>query len=458
MQQRLNQSAKVKQSQSLKVDPKVVLSSQMLQLSGLELEQMIESELMENPALERIEDFEEPITDEEIMQSVCPQELKPSSENYEMKRSLPQDGVETDWIDLATSSESLWDHLLAQMKLTTEEELWNLAVYFVGSVNDRGYLTCTIEDAALDCDATLEEAEHVWHLLRQCRPEGVGATDLRDCLQLQLAHPGTDAERLARLILSRNWDDLVARNHKAIIKAYHAPEELVQEAFEVVLTLNPFPGEGFSAGSFRSERVIPAKPDLIINLDEYGWTVEVPGPTPVNLRVSHAYKSRKEELENRIHVDAAEKRHLTEFVDRANRFISALTQRRQQLAKIGKYLIEHQAGFMKTGEYRFLKELTRSKLASDLGIHESTVSRATNGKFIQIATKDVVSFDVFFKPALRIQKIIEEILQSENPDNPLSDEGIAKLLADRGIHVARRTVNKYRDRNKLLSSRMRKMA
>ena len=121
-------------------------------------------------------------------------------------------------------------------------------------------------------------------------------------------------------------------------------------------------------------------------------------------------------------------------------------------------MVENQPGFVKTGEYPFLKPLTRSQMAKDLGVHESTISRATAGKFIQLASRDVVPFDVFFKPALKIQKMIEDILAMENPDAPLSDERIASLLAKKGVVVARRTVNKYRDRSKLLSSRMRKSA
>ena len=128
------------------------------------------------------------------------------------------------------------------------------------------------------------------------------------------------------------------------------------------------------------------------------------------------------------------------------------------MAEVGRYLLEKQQGFVATGDYQFLVPMTRSQLAKDLDSHESTVSRATAGKFVQIATGEVVSFEVFFKPALRVQKLIEEILESEDPESPLSDESIAKMLEKQGIKVARRTVNKYRDRKKLLSSRHRKSA
>lgn len=128
------------------------------------------------------------------------------------------------------------------------------------------------------------------------------------------------------------------------------------------------------------------------------------------------------------------------------------------MTKIGEYLVQQQGGFVATGDYAFLAPLTRSQMAKDLGVHESTISRATSDKFVQIGNGEVVSFDVFFKPALRVQKMIEDILQSENPANPLSDERIAEMLAERGVVIARRTVNKYRDKTKLLSSRKRRYA
>jgi RNA polymerase sigma-54 factor len=431
----------------------------MLQLSGIELEQMISSELMENPALERLDDFEDPLSIDEILKSVAPQELKPSSSDREVQRSAPNDSPDVDWLDLTVSDDSLWDHLLAQLRVALPSGYDDLIVYLVGSVNDRGYLGCTVEDAALDCETTLEEAEKVLEALRNCEPAGVGAADLRDCLALQLRSAQSDAERFARIILKKHWEDLVARDKKAICRAYSIEPEVAEAAFEVILGLNPFPGESFTrqtAASQTKHRTVSALPDVIITLEEAGYLIEVPGPSPIHLRVSPEYEKRKNQIEKGTRADPAEVRHIKEFVERAQRFLDALTQRRQQLARIGKYLVENQGGFVRTGEYRFLEALTRSQVAKELGVHESTVSRATAGKFVQIVNGDVVSFEVFFKPALRVQKMIEEILESENPNNPLSDERIAQMLADKGVNVARRTVNKYRDRNKLLSSRLRR--
>jgi RNA polymerase sigma-54 factor len=444
-----------------RIDPKIVLGSQILQLNQAELEMAVESELLENPALERMEEHEEPVTHEEILRAIAPGEIGTgTSGDYEHERSLPRDGEQSqDWTDFAPGEESLPDHLMAQLTAMLPPELHLLASYFIGSLDERGYLKCSVEEAALDSNSTLEEAEHVHQMLMECEPEGVGATDLRECLLLQLRSATTLPERLARKMIECDWEDLVARNARAIMRRYKADEMVVQAAFDVILSLNPFPGEAFRPSvSVRQNRTIGAMPDVCISMDERGWNIEVPGPSPVHLRVSRAYESRFKQLQAKGGTEQNEKRHISEFVERANRFLDALSQRRRHMAAIAQFLIERQPGFIQTGDYKFLQPLTRSQMAKDLGLHESTVSRATNGKFLQIASGEVVSFDVLFKPALRIQKIIEEILETENPDNPLSDERIAQILAEQGINVARRTVNKYRDRNKLLSSRHRRSA
>jgi RNA polymerase sigma-54 factor len=184
----------------------------------------------------------------------------------------------------------------------------------------------------------------------------------------------------------------------------------------------------------------------------------VKGVDPSDLTLNREYRKRFKELNTMEKPPKDEKRHVTHYVQRAEDFIGCVHQRKRTLRKIGEYLIENQPSFVTTGSYEFLRPLTRTKMAEDLGIHESTVSRATMDKYVQLSSGEVVPFEVFFKPALRVQKMIEEILQHENPDNPLSDEAIARLLEQKGVQVARRTVNKYRDRTKLLSSRKRKSA
>jgi len=457
LQNRLSHKQSLKTT--TKVDPKVVLSSQILQLSQPDLIQAIDRELDENPALERIDEPETPITDEDVLRAVAPAELRDKTNDYEANRSLPND-QNTDWVDFTPSNDSLWDHLRAQLEPDTPRNMRDLLEYMIGSVNDRGYLTCSVEDAALDCKTSLENAEEVLRRLQSCEPAGVGATSLRECLILQLRDANSDAERMARFMLKSCWDDLVARNGDAIARRYKADPEIVEEAFEVILSLNPFPGEGYALHSHpsSSDRTSPAMPDIQFTLDEAGWVIEVLGPSPMSLRVSRTYLRRRAQLDDMRKPPKDEKRHVEEYVSRASLFKEALEQRRRLLGEMGRYLILKQGGFVSTGDYQFLKPLTRSKLARDLGVHESTISRATNGKFCQLPNGEIVNFEVFFKPALRIQKMIEEILAFENPSNPLSDERIREILAEKGVKVARRTVNKYRTRTKMLSSRQRRSA
>lgn len=442
--------------QNTRVDPRLIVMGQVLQLNQAELETLIERELDENPALERLEE-EVPITADEVMRVVAPGELKNHSDDRELARSLPNDGQESSWIEYAASVQVLADHVLGQLAVTGRREDSAVLHYLVGSLNERGYLTCSVEEAALACGSSLEEAERALARLQRCDPPGVGARDLKECLALQLAFASTDAERLARDLVTSAWDHLVRRNTKSIARKFRVTADLVEEAFEVVTSLQPYPAEAFEQAVARDHATALATPDLRLTLLEQGWLIDVSGPSDTALCINRFYRQRLERAKATSRL-APERRHLTEYIDRAENFLNAIQQRKETLRKIGDYLVEHQDGFVRTGDTRFLKPLTRSKIARTIGVHESTVSRATSHKFLEIATGEIVAFETLFKPALRIQRKIEEILATEHPDRPLSDAAIAKLLADQGIHVARRTVNKYRDKTRLLSSRRRRSA
>lgn len=445
----------------LRVDPKIVLTSQILALTQQELEQAIDVELNENPALERLEEEQPPLTDETILKAIAPQELRPSSEDFEFYRSLPNDDDAVDWTDLASTTTSLWEHLRAQLLPMVPKPLEPLAEYMVECVNEKGYLATPVEEISLATSYSLEEVELVLDQLRRCEPAGVGATTVEECLLLQLRDSDTIESKLARLILKHHMDDFLARKPLRIARRYRVVPDVVEAAFAEILQLNPYPGETFSPSQVTTSRAVrmpSVVPDLVLSHDETGWHVEVRGADPNSLSINRTYRTRFERMRKDERGDKEERRHVTEYVKRAANFIQSVHQRRLTLRRIGEYLLEKQSGFVTTGQYQFLRPLTRTQLAKDLGVHESTVSRATMGKFVQIGNGEVVAFEVFFKPALRVQKMIEDILATENPNNPLSDEQIAAILKKKGVEVARRTVNKYRDRTKLLSSRKRRTA
>lgn len=462
MRQGVQNWTRVETNVGLRVDPKVVLSSHILQLTQQELDQAIDTELSDNPALDRLQEEQEPLSEEAIYKSIAPQELRPSSEDFEFKRSLPNDDDEFDWTDVAATTTSLWEHLRAQLLQMVSRELEPLAEFVVECVTEKGYLSTPVEEIALAMNSSIEDVEHVLSKLRECEPAGVGAISVEHCLILQLRDAETAEARLAKHVLKHYMEDFLARKTSRIARKFKVDAELVEAAFEEILKLNPYPGESFSAGSSRIHTMVTRMPsvvpDIVLILDETGWHVDVRGADPNALSINRTYRTRYEALKSANSADKDEKRHVNDYVKRAANFIQSVYQRRRTLRRIGEYLVEHQAGFVSTGQYQFLKSLTRTQMARELGLHESTVSRATNGKFVQISNGEVVSFDVFFKPALRIQKMIEDILAMENPGNPLSDEQIAGILKKKGVVVARRTVNKYRDRTKLLSSRKRRLA
>lgn len=444
----------------LRVDPRVLLSSQVLQMSQQELEQSIEAELNENPALERLSGHDEALTEETILRSIAPREIKPRGDDRELWRSLPTDDDTPSWIDLASSSTTLSEHLTAQLLPTIPARLRGVGEYVVGCVNENGYLYEPVEDIANATNCSLEDAELVIANLKKCEPLGVGASGIQECLIIQLRSLDTVEAKVARRIVKDHLDDFTSGRRMKLARRFGVMPQVVNEAFDLILGCSPFPGEAFK-GNYEPEKRLPAvRPDLALHRTEQGWLVSVEGPEAHDFAINNFYNKRLETLkvqEDRKSVDKDEKRHLQHYVQRAQDYISSIEQRRRTLRRIGQYLVQHQSGFVTTGSYEFLLPLTRSQLAFDLGLHESTISRATQGKFVQLANGETVSFEVFFKPALRVQKMIEDILATENPDNPLSDERIASLLAEKGVHVARRTVNKYRDRTKLLSSRKRRV-
>lgn len=446
--------------QEVRVDPSVVLRSKVLALTLHELEQAIELELSDNPALERLDSEAEVISDEAVLRTVAPQELRRQSDDSERFRCTAPDDLAVDWTEMAQTTNSLHDHVRAQLLALVETEQRSIANYMVDCLNGRGYLESSLDEIAMEIGSTPEATADVHAQLIRCEPAGIGARNLIECLVLQLRHAETVEENLAVVILTGYLDDFLARKTSRISKRFKVLPNVVEASFDTILALNPNPGEEFATcpTSLMTSHSAAVAPDLTLRLTEAGWEIEPKGGDPSCVCVNPAYKQRLKKLRNDRFADNFEVRHVGEYVQRAEQFIQTLKDRRRTMRQIGAFLVERQSGFVSTGRYEFLTPLTRAQLAHEIGVHESTISRATMGKFVQIANGEVVSFEVFFKPALRIQKLIEEILQQENPNTPLSDDAISKVLEERGVFVARRTVNKYRDKTRMLNSRTRRTA
>ncbi len=434
---------------TVRVDARLVTASRLLELPQYELEDAIQQELSENPALERLDGGED-----------FPVEVRYSS-GRTPSGSSAVGGDEGDWMDLLVAPVVLRDHLEAQLLPRVSPEDRSLALFLIDCVNPKGYLDLSVEEIANLTGADLDRVKHLLRLLQECDPAGVGAFDLRECLLLQLERCEDSLSRLAYQIVKDHWTLLIHHRHRALARALRKPMKVIEQALQRVSSLSPYPGEAFVAEHqvYTRSESIAVVPDLVFHRDASGVSVSVTGWDASQLTINPGYLSAFRKLQRSPHsVQDEEAVHIKTFVFRALNFIDGLHHRKIVLLRIGQELLRIQGGYILTGSVKFLKPLTRVQLAKAVGLHESTVSRATMNKHVQLATGEVVPFEVFFKPALRIRLLIEEILSTENPQHPLSDREVAEALRAQGIHIARRTVAKYREQIRILSSHRRKTA
>lgn len=458
--------------QQMRVSPRLVAANHILQLSSLELQQTISSELQDNPALELIDVPTCPTCGTPLQGSICPNCLRrqkpdndlvdgPDSNDEAYYGHALRSGEEDfDPLTQVAAEISLQERLLTELRSTVQPELMEVAEYLVGNLDEKGYLTCTLEEAAYECGVDEVEVDVVLKLLQSLEPPGIGARNLRECLLIQVEYLDTVGihQPYLREIISTHLTELGEHKFSKIAQDLHISSDVVAEVWEFIKReLNPHPASEFSSGSTeqdsREARSSYVLPDVIVAERDGQFEVEVVESKRFLLRVSPVYSQLGAELERdgeRFSDD--EKRHIQQYVARAKLFIANINQRRQTIHRITTCLVECQQEFLSMG-VRHLKPLTRAAVASRLGIHESTVSRATAAKYVMLPSGEVIPFSNFFTASLSIKDVIEELVNNEK--NPLTDAEIADRLSQQGIHVARRTVAKYRMQLKILPSSLR---
>jgi RNA polymerase sigma-54 factor len=445
--------------QRLGTDPRVVLAARVMEATRPELDDMIRQEASSNPALEAI-DLDEDLTEEEVLRQLeraAPERHADDEEAYRVSICNPDE--RTSWIDFLAAPPSLKEHLLAQLLGLVPPRLESLAHAVVECVGPKGYLEVAPEEIALEAEASLEDVREVVRLLQTCDPPGVGAYDLRECLLIQLKDRTDPVGALARAMVEKHWRNLRTLRFDRIATSLRVSREEVSAAVEELSNLSPYPGEAFAAGSRYGAQSLPAiSPDVVYRRTPNGITIEVVGAESWCLRLSRWYAAKYRRLRKEANADPEEKRHVTEFVRRALDLIQSVKQRQRTLYAIAEALLKAQYSFINTGDYHHLKPLMRKEVAEACGFHLATVSRATANKTVQIPTGETLPFEVFFQHKLRVQKLIEEILAGEDPEEPLTDQQIADRLNAMGVKIARRTVAKYRERIVGVSSRKRRMA
>lgn len=447
----------------MKASPALIALNNMLILSTHELQQMIQQEIEENPALELVES-------EEILCQRCGRPLSGPTcihclqEDMRMMQSEREDfsvGGDDDEFDplmLVATPPTLTEHLIRDLRASLPAEDHFLAEYLVGSLDDQGYLDTTVDEVAAQLSLDTARVERVLAKLQEIAPVGVGARDVPECLLLQMrrlegegvTHPWVER------IIKEHWRDLGEHRYGAIAQALGVPYEMVVEARDFIRqNLRPYPLEraGMDGGVNPSQTPY-LTPDVIIREEEGRLVAEVIESQRYFLRLNPLYQelSRHSPKSEDTPVTPEEKEHLTQFVGRAQLFLTNLRQRRETIRRIAEYLIQRQEPFLRKG-VRFLTPLTRAEVAGAIGVHESTVSRATANKHVQIPSHEVIPFSHFFTASLSVKDVLLELINTES--NPLTDQELVEMLRQRGFDVARRTVAKYRNQLGILASTLR---
>ena len=477
------------------VSPSLIEANYILSLSRMDLQAVIAAEMEANPALEMDERPSCPLCGNVLDGTFCPtclvsQRSEPNIESYEdfpeiMTTALNtrEDSDEFDPMSLIAGEEDIRAVILQDARAQLEPEDYAIAEYLIDGLDERGFLTCDLDELAELVRRPREEIDEILAVIQELAPVGVGARDLQECLLLQLdflSRNGQQVPEPVEAIVANHLAEFGAHKYGQISKELGLSADEIEEAREFIrVQLNPFPLQSQLARSWRTPtRAAYVAPDVIIWIKDGELGVEVVDTKQFHLRLSPIYNQLAAELGRRRtaaekaaptngtgpHLDGTvpltvtsddDRGHVRQYSSRAKLFISNIHQRRETLLKISRCICEMQESFLRGG-VRELRPLTRAIVAQQVGVHESTVSRATANKFVMLPTRKVIPFSDFFTPSLSVKDVIKElIIREAKKGEPLTDRRIGELLHNQGIRIARRTVAKYRAELGILPSTMR---
>ncbi len=473
----------VKLSQQLVMTPQLQQAIKLLQLSRMELVDVVTEELAENPLLEEGAETKEEHDDEvanlegdavSLTDAAPEQEVKAESEGmndidwqtylegYSLNSSDTRNSYEDhedrpSFESLLTRQKSLKDHLMWQLSLSSfsvDERL--AAAEIIGNLDDIGYLKASLEEMAENSKIELQVFASALKRVQQFDPAGVAGHNLRECLLLQLDRLEL-SDSLAATILRDFIVELEGRKYPVIAKALKVSLDDILAAAKVIASLDPRPGRAYN-----EEDVHYISPDIFVHKvgDEYVVTQNDDGLP--NLRINSFYRSA---LTDSKVVDKKAGEYIQEKMRSAVWLIKSIHQRQRTIYKVTKSIVKFQREFFDHG-IEYLKPLVLRDVADDIEMHESTVSRVTTNKYVQ-TPQGLFELKYFFNSGINtsdgdsvasesVKSRIKEIIAEENPKKPYSDQKIVALLAEHHINIARRTVTKYREMLGIGSSTERK--
>jgi RNA polymerase sigma-54 factor len=475
----------IRQSQRVVMTPLLQQAIQLLQLSTLELQEVVQKELLENPLLEEVAPETENAPDaaaspEAPAAQTTPAEPPPVDaststterqtddlpfdltavmfDDHGEERSLvaQEDREDLPFENIVRSVNSLTDHLDEQLRFTAEDPLVRrIGSEIIGNLDEDGYLRAELGEIATRCETTVEEVEKVLAFVQAFDPAGVAARSIQECLLIQLkADPNPDPVSVE--IVQDHFDELSRRRYPDIARALKLPLDRVMESVEEIMSLEPKPGRRFGGGD--SRYIVP---DVVVHKMGSEYVVVLNEDGIPRLRVNSLYRSllRNNGDEARAYVE--------QKLRSAVWLIKSVDQRQRTLRKVTQSIVKFQRDFLDKG-LPYLRPLSLRDVGEDIGMHESTISRVTTNKYVETPQglfelkfffhSGIASGDGEMVSSVSVKKMIQDLLANEDAAKPLSDQEVAQILKGRGLTIARRTVAKYREELGILPSHQRRLA
>jgi len=455
-----------------KLSYQMIQSLKLLQVNTLQLEQLIKQEIEMNPVLEQTEEQDEEQVEEldqkeneneEEELEVAEDEIDWEEfleEGFDLGGKMSEERVHSDtqqYEPTPVHFASLEEHLLAQLSEKKMDDSMRILIeYIIGSLSADGYLRMTLQELAEGIEQSPYKLEEALAIVQRMDPPGVGSRNLKECLQIQLQQRGK-TDTLSYRIISEAWGLFERVKVPDIARRFEVSPQEVQNAFELLKTLHPKPG--YLIARDAASVIVP---DLIVEKIDGELVVMLNDRSVPSLKINKAY-SEMLRRGNKTPKDV--KKYVREKLNGASWLIRSIEQRKSTMLKVMYAIIERQKEFFEKGPPH-LNPLKLQDVAEAVEMHISTISRVTNGKYVQ-TSHGIFELKYFFSEAIsreseegdvsamRIKNRIRELIENENSKKPLSDQKISEKLTAENLRVARRTVAKYREQLKLLPARLR---
>ncbi|AOY77894.1 RNA polymerase factor sigma-54 [Clostridium formicaceticum] len=451
----------LEQSQKLIMTPQLKQAIKILQLATFELDQYIQHQVEINPILEVTpppkEDKYTAEVEKRLEEKINWKEYLEDFNNYEYSKPSYNEDNQFNYENIVSTNTTLQEHLLFQYNIAVLDYRYKeIGEYIIDNLNENGYLIGTVEEIAKELGEEVDTVESILEIIQTFDPAGVAARNLKECLLIQLRQLGINNDDKVCRVVEEYLEEVAQNKYPYVAKKLGIDVKEVQEICDFIRTLEPKPGRKFASVS--NHYIVP---DAAIKKMGGEYFIILNDKNLPSLTIREDYKK----LIASEGEDTEAAKFLNDKLNSAVWLIRSIEQRRQTIYKVVEVIVKKQKNFFEHGK-KHLKPLTLKEIAEEIEVHESTVSRATNGKYVD-TPMGVFELKYFFSSGVgaadgdgisaeSIKNHMREIIEAENPCKPWSDDKIAKLLGERGIMISRRTVAKYREDMQIASSSKRK--